>query len=72
VGLRVCPSASASIALASRTLASVCWYKTTAMGEIGEGERDGTSSIKAGMMGEVYVEFVADVTGGVIEMLSWK
>jgi len=34
-----------------------------AIGEMGEGERDGTSSIKAGMMGEVYVEFVAEVTG---------
>jgi len=43
-----------------------------AMGEIGEGEQDGTSSIKAGMTGEVYVEFVVEVTGGVIETLSWK
>jgi len=43
-----------------------------AMGEIGEGEQDGTSSMKAGMMGEVYIELVADVTGGVIDTLSWK
>ena len=61
---------SASIALASNILTSACWYKTMAVGEIGEGEREGTSSIKAGMMGEVYVEFAADVMGGVIEMLS--
>jgi len=39
---------------------------------MGEGEWDGTSSIKAGMTGEVYVEFVVEVTGGVIYMLSWK
>jgi len=43
-----------------------------AMGEIGEGERDGTSSIQAGMTGEVYVEFVVEVAGGIIETLSWK
>jgi len=43
-----------------------------AIGEIGEGEQDGTSSIKAGMTGEVYVEFVVEVAGGVIKMLSWK
>jgi len=42
------------------------------MGEMGEGEQDRTSLIKAGMTGEVYVELVAEVTGGVIEMLSWK
>jgi len=42
------------------------------MGEIGEGEQDGTSSIKAGITGEVYVEFVAEVVGGVIETLLWK
>jgi len=40
-----------------------------AIGEIGEGERDGTLSMKAGMTGEVYVELVAEVTGGVINML---
>jgi len=43
-----------------------------AMGEIGEGERDGTSSMKVGMTGKVYVELVAEVMGGVIETLSWK
>ena len=63
---------SASIALVSNVLASACWYKTMAMGEIGEGEGDGMSSMKAGMTGEVYVELVADVIGGVIDMLSWK
>jgi len=63
---------SASIALASNILALACWYKTMAMGEIGEGEQDGTSSMKAGMMGKVYVELVADVIGGVIDTLSWK
>jgi len=41
-----------------------------AIGKIGEGEQDGTSSMKAGMTGEVYVELVAEVTGGVIDMLS--
>ena len=41
-----------------------------AMGEIGEGEQDRTSLMKAGMTGKVYVEFVADMAGGVIEMLS--
>ena len=39
------------------------------MGEIGEGKRDGTSLMKAGMTGEVYVEFVAEVVGSVIETL---
>jgi len=63
---------SASIAFASSALVSACWYNTMAMGEIGEGERDGTSSMKAGMTGEVYVEFVAEVAGGIIETLSWK
>jgi len=43
-----------------------------AMGEMGEGEQDGTSSMKAGMTGEVYVEFVAEMAGGIIETLSWK
>jgi len=43
-----------------------------AMGEMGEGEQDGTSSMKAGMTGEVYVELVVDITGGVINTLSWK
>jgi len=61
---------SASMAFTSTMLVSACWYKTTAMGEIGEGEQDGTSSMKVGMTGEVYVEFVADVTGGVIDTLS--
>ena len=70
VGLGVRPSVSASIALASNVLVSACWYKTIAMGEIGEGERDGTSSMKAGMMGEIYVELVAEVTGGMIDTLS--
>jgi len=40
------------------------------MGEIGEGERDGTSLIKAGMTGKVYMELVAEVIGGVIDPLS--
>ena len=61
---------SVSIALASSTLVSACWYRTMAMGETGEGEQDGMSLIKAGMMGEVYVELVAEVTGGMIDMLS--
>jgi len=47
------PSASASIALAISMLASACWYKTMAIGEIGEGEQDGTFLMKAGMRGEV-------------------
>jgi len=72
VGLGVRPSASASMVLAVSMLASVCWYRTMAMGEMGEGEQDRTSLIKAGMTGEVYVELVAEVTGGVIETLSWK
>jgi len=42
------------------------------MGEIGEGEQDGTTSIKAGIIGKVYVELAAEVTGGVTKMLSWK
>ena len=53
VGLGVCFSASASMALVSNALVSACWYKTMAMGEMGEGEQDGMSSMKAGMMGEV-------------------
>jgi len=63
---------SASIALVSIVLVLACWYRIMAMGEIGEGEQDGTSSMKAGTMGEVYAELVAEVTGGVIETLSWK
>jgi len=72
VGLGVRPSASASIALAASVLASVCWYRTMAMGEMGEEDRDGTSSMKAGMTGEVYVELVVEVTEGVIDTLLWK
>jgi len=53
LGLGVCPSALASMALASSALVLACWYKTTAMGEIGEGERDGTSLMNAGMIGKV-------------------
>jgi len=60
------------MALASNALVLACWYKTTAIGETEEGEGDATSSMKAGMMGEVYVELVAEVMGGVIETLSWK
>ena len=41
-----------------------------AIGEIGEGEQDGTSSMKAGMTGKVYEELVAEVAGGIIETLS--
>ena len=52
------------------TLASACWYRTIAIGEMGEGEHEGTSSMNAGMTGEVYVELVAEVAGGVIETLS--
>jgi len=63
---------SASIALASNILALACWYKTMAMEEIGKGEWDGTSSMKVGITGKVYVELVAEVTGGVINMLLWK
>ena len=63
---------SVSIAFAFSVLVLACWYNTMAMGEIGEGEQDGTSSMKAGMTGEVYVEFVAEVAGGIIETLSWK
>ena len=63
---------SVSIALASNALVLVCWYRTIAMGETGEGEQDGTSSMKAGMTGEVYVELVAEVTSGMTEILSWK
>jgi len=70
VGLEVRPSASASIALVFSVLALACWYRTTAMGEIREGGREGTSSMKAGMTGKVYVELAAEVTGGVIEILS--
>jgi len=72
LGLGVCPSVSASIALASSVLVSVCWYRIMAMGEMGEGEQDRTSSMKVGMTGEVYVEFVAEVAGGVTETLLWK
>ena len=42
------------------------------MGEIGEGEQEGTSSMKVGITGEVYVELTVEVVGGVIKMLSWK
>ena len=42
------------------------------MGEMGEGEWDGMSLMKVGTMGEVYMELVADVTGGMIDTLSWK
>jgi len=70
VGLGVRPSVLASIALAVSMLASVCWYRTMAIGEIGEGEQDGTSSMKAGMTGKVYEELVAEVAGGIIETLS--
>ena len=70
--LGVRPSASASITSVFSMLVSACWYKTMAMGEIGEGEKNGTSSIKAGMTGKVYVELVVEVMGGVTKMLSWK
>ena len=70
MGLGVRPSASASIALVFNVLALACWYRTIAIGEIGEGEQEGTSSMKAGMMGEMYVELVVEVMGGVIEILS--
>ena len=63
---------SASMALASNVLVSVCWYRIMAMGKIGEGEQDGMSLMKAGMTGEVYVELVAEVADGIIETLSWK
>ena len=53
LGLGVHPSASASMALASSVLVLACWYKTTAIDETGEGEQDVTSSMKAGMMGEI-------------------
>ena len=53
LGLEVRPSASASMALDSTSLVSACWYKTIAMGETGEGERDATSLMKAGMTGAV-------------------
>ena len=59
-----------SIVLAMSTLASACWYRTIAIGEMGEGEREGTSSMNAGMTGEVYVELVVEVAGGIIETLS--
>jgi len=72
VGLGVHPSVSASIVLVISILASACWYKTTAMGEMGEGEQEGSSSIKAGMTGKVYVELVVEVMGVITEMLSWK
>jgi len=39
---------------------------------MGEGEQDRTSSMNAGITGEVYVELVAEVAGGVTKMLSWK
>ena len=61
---------SVSIALVSNVLVSACWYRIMAMGEMGEGERDRTSSMKAGMTGKVYVELVAEVAGGVIDTLS--
>ena len=70
MGLGVRPSASAFIILVFSALASACWYKTMAIGEMGEGEQDGTFSIKVGITGEVYVELVAEVVGGVTEMLS--
>jgi len=53
VGLGVCPSASASMALASSTLVLACWYKTMAIGEMEKEEWDATSLIKVGMMGKV-------------------
>ena len=53
MGLGVCFSASASIALASSAFVLACWYRTMAMGEMGEGEQDGTSLMNAGMMGKV-------------------
>ena len=53
VGLGVRPSVSASMALDSILLVSACWYKAMAMGEMGEGERDATSLMKAGIMGEM-------------------
>ena len=59
-----------SIALVSSVLVLACWYKTTAIEEMGEGEQDGMSSIKVGMTGEVYVELVVEVIGGMINMLS--
>ena len=70
MGLGVRPSALASIVLAVSMLASAYWYRTTAIGEMGDGERDGMSSMKVGMMGKVYVELVAEVTRGVIDTLS--
>jgi len=42
------------------------------MGEMGEEDQDGMSSMKAGMTGEVYIELVAEVTEGVIDTLLWK
>ena len=41
------------MALASSALVSACWYKTTAIGEMGEGEWEVTSSMKVGTMGKV-------------------
>jgi len=38
LGLGVCSSISASIALVSNVLVSACWYRTIAMGEMEEGE----------------------------------
>jgi len=45
-------SVSASIALASSALVLACWYRTMAMGEVGEVEWDGMSLMKVDMTGE--------------------
>jgi len=45
--------ASASMALASNALVLICWYRTMAIGEIGEREWDGTSLMNASIMGKV-------------------
>ena len=53
LGLGVHPLASISMALDSISLVSVCWHKIMAIDKTGEGERDATSSMKAGITGEV-------------------
>ena len=52
LGLGVHSSVSASIALASSALVLACWYRTMAMGEVGEVEWDGMSLMKVDMTGE--------------------
>jgi len=51
-GLGVCPSALIFMVFILISCISVCWYRTTAKGEMGEGEWEVMSLMKAASVGE--------------------